>query len=87
LLRIEHLIYNQRCSQYKSDTLKVIEIFESRATSQELRTCCFLMKGKALEQINIKLWNEDGDTERRRRRAQLLLKAPERSENLQITID
>jgi len=45
------------------------------------------MKGKALEQINIKLSNEGGNIEFRRRRAQRLLKAPERSENLQITID
>lgn len=74
-------------AQCLQNTLKMIEIFGSRATNQELGTCCFLMKGKALEQINIKLSNEDGNIEFRRRRAQRLLKAPERSENLQITID
>jgi hypothetical protein len=74
--------------QCLKNTLKVVEVIGLRATNEELMTCCFLMQGKVLEQINIKLWNEDdGKEEFRRGCAQLLVKAQKGSKNLQISID
>jgi len=73
--------------QCLKSTLKVVEVIGLRATNEELMTCCFLMQGKVLEQINIKLSNEDGKVEFRRGCAQLLVNAPKRSKNLRISID
>ena len=74
--------------QCLKNTLKVVEVIGLRATNEELMTCCFLMQGKVLEQITIKLWNEDdGKEEFRRGCAQLLVNAPKSSKNLQISID
>ena len=73
--------------QCLKNTLKVVEVIGLRATNEELMTCCFLMQSKVLEQINIKLWNEDENVEFRRGCAQLLVKAPKRAKNLQISIE
>ena len=73
--------------QCLKNTLKVIEVIGVRATNEELMTCCYLMQGKVLEQINIKLWKEDGNVDFRSGCAQLLVNAPKRSKNLRISID